>query len=418
MTQESENSETQSPPAWARLLGCLGGLVALAFLFLFVLASLTANPKADGSVLVNDEANMLSPTTKDAIAQIKFPEDVPVVVRTVSAIPREKIGTFASEQMSEEPQWQVLRPRGWLRRYIKRDPPWGPGVYVLVSLDPRLLQIRFGEEMRLSAYQQLVAVGPWYRAQQHFEPTQVDQHVLNTVQELAQRTNQLSHPPWPLSWAQYLSSLVVSEVDDLLAPSDNLFSKLVLRNYIALAHTVGATRSGWRFIAFNVVAFVLLWLVGKKLLIGWFLLPRIRAAWLRGILVILSNLGLLGVLVTGFISLAALSKGRIEDELALEALGLSFLSTASLDATLFSTRGGLWLGIPGALISFLGEFMQFLEAVKHNETRITFGWLGWGCMLFLLPKGIAIAALAMLLWKTGSEIVQSLSEGSTVRANP
>ena len=412
-----QQSETQSQPAGARFLGLIGWVVPLlviAYFLLFAVATLTPKPKANGIVIVNDEANLLAPWAEEAIGQIKFPDDVPVVVHTVSTIPAGKIATFATDKMSQESHWQTLRPRGWLRKYIKRDFPWATGVYVVVSLDPQLLQIRFGEEIRLGAYQQMIAVGPWYRDQQRFERTEVDHHVLNTVKELAPRMKNLAHPPWPLSWAQHLSSLVASEIDDMLAPSNDLFSKLVLKNYIAFAHTIGATGSAWRFVAFNVAAFVLLWLLGKRLLIKWFLLPRIRSPWLRWPLLILSNLAILGVLVTGFISLAVLSKGRIEDELALHALGLPFLSTAGLDVGLFSVQGGLWLAIPGALIVFLGELMQSSAAAKHGETRITFGWLLWGCMLFLLPKAIGIPVLVMRIWNTGSEIVQSMSEDSTV----
>ncbi len=414
MPQQSEKSETQSQPAWVQLLGCFGGLFAFAFFLLFALASFTPKPKADGSVIVDDEANILTPEAEAAIKQVKFPEDIPAVVRTVSSIPRRKIGTFATDLMPEERHWQTLRPRGWLRKYIRQDLPSGPGVYVLVSLDPQLLQIRFGREIRLSAYQQMLAVGTWYRGQQRFERSALDQHVLKTVKELAERMHKLADAPWPLSWVQYLSSSVASEIDDLLAPSDGLFSNLALRCYITLAHSFGATGSAWRFVAFSVAAFVLLWLIGKKLLISWLLLPRFKAAWLRWTVLGVSNLGLLGVLVTGFASLAALSKGRIEDELALEALGLSFLSAPGFDAALFSSRGGLWLAIPGAVVSFVGEIMQAAAARKCGETRITFGWLAWGCMLFLLPKAIAIAALVMLTWKTGAEIVQSISEDSTV----
>jgi len=128
--------------------------------------------------------------------------------------------------------------------------------------------------------------------------------------------------------------------------------------------------------------------------------------------VILSNLGLLGVLVTGFGSLAVLSKGRIEDEMALEVLGFSFMSTAGFDATLFSTRGGLWLAIPGALISFLGEIIKSAEAQKEGVSMITFGWLALGCALFLLPKAIAIAVIIMLMWNTSSEVVQYIADDS------
>jgi hypothetical protein len=231
---------------------------------LFVLASFTPKPKADGSVIVDDAANILSPEAEAAIKQIKFPEDIPAVVRTVSTISEEKIGTFATDLMATERHWQTLRPRGWLRKYIRNDSPSGPGIYVLVSLDPQLLQIRFGPEIRLAAYQQMLAIGPWYRSQQRFERSTIDQHVVRSVKDLADRMHKLAAPPWPLNWVRYLSSPIASKVDEWLAPSDGLFSKLALKYYIRAAQSIGGTGSAWRFVAFSVAAFVLLWGVGKS----------------------------------------------------------------------------------------------------------------------------------------------------------
>src|SRR5262245_47416262 len=165
-------------PAWTGILACLPLFAMVTFVVLFMVASFTQKPKADGSVAFEDEANILSPEAKAAITQTKFPEDIPVVVRTVSAIPKDKMGSFASDLMSEDRHWQTLRPRGWLRRNIMQQSPSGSGVYVLVSLDPQLLQIRFGSEIRLSAYENMVAIGPWYRDQQLFERNALDEHLI------------------------------------------------------------------------------------------------------------------------------------------------------------------------------------------------------------------------------------------------
>jgi hypothetical protein len=409
MADESENTAPQPQPTWQKALGCLGGGVALVFFLLFAIASCTADPKADGSLIVDDEANILAPWAEDALREIRFPDDTPAVVRTVSSIPARKIGTYATDLMVKEPHWQTLRPRGWLRRHIRRDSPSGPGVYVLVSGDPLLLQIRFGRNIRLSAYQQGIAVGNWYRDKQRFVKSSLNRHVVETVQDLAQKMQKVAYPPWPLSWAQYLSSTVVSEIEDWLAPSDGLYSDAVLKNYIKLAHSVGTAGSAWGFVGFTVAVFVLLWLIGKKLLIDRLILPRVGMGWLRWPLVILSNLGLLGMLLTGFTALALMSKGRVEDELALDALGLSFLSTAGFSPTLFSSHGGLWLAVPGAFVALVSEIIQAAEAQKHGEKRVPLVWLAWGCAFFLLPKAIAIVALVVLIWKTANEIIQNVS---------
>ena len=199
LPQQSKKSEAQSrlPPGWhvvsdpwGERLGWLIGLFVITYCLLFVLAYFEEYKKADGSVRVNDKANILSPKAVAEIEQVKFPEDIPALVRTVSSIPGAKIGTFATELMSKDPNWQKLRHRYWLRRIIRQDKPWATGVYVLVSIDPRLLQIRFGHEIRLRAYQQLIAAGKWYRDQQCFEQSALDQCVINTMQGTRQENGQ------------------------------------------------------------------------------------------------------------------------------------------------------------------------------------------------------------------------------------
>lgn len=407
-SQEPKIIDLKTQPLWVQALGWLGGLGGVAFCFLFVAASCTANPKADGSVIVDDQANILAPWAKAAIKEIRFPEDIPTVVRTVSSIPPQKIGTFATDLMLEEPHWQTLRPRGLLRKFLRNDPPSGPGVYVLVSLKPQLLQIRFGPAIRLSAYQNLIAVGTWYRDQQRFERSALDAHVVHTIKELAQKMDTVANPPWPFSWAQYLSSFVISQIEDIFEPSDGLFSKMVLRNHIMLANSIGATGSVWRFMAFNGVVFVILWLV--KLLIDWLLLLlRIENVWFWHIVVKLSSLVLFSFLLAEYASLAALSKGRVEDELELEVLGLSFLSIPGFDATLFSTQGGIWLAVPGAVVSLLGAARQDEVVDGWHRQHIPIEWLLWGCLLFLLPKAIAIVVLVVVVRRTYLEIAKSVS---------
>ena len=315
--------------------------------------------------------------------------------------------------MDDGPEWQTLRPRGFLRRYIRQDSPSAPGVLVVVSRDPHLLQIRFGHDVRLAAYEAGLAAGPWYRMHQEFGN---DQEIVATVRELADRMKTLVHPWWLLSWARYVSSFVSSEVEDYLAPSDGLYSHWILANYLSLANRAGATGSPWRFIAFGAAFFIVLWLVGKKLLVQRLLLPRAKRAWIRFSLLAVTNVGLVGTLLTGFAALALLSKGRMEDELALSALGLSFLSPSSFGAGLFSASGGLWIAVPGAIVSFIGEVLQSAENSRQEalrdgtqSTTLTFGWLAWGCALYLLPLSVAIPALLVLIWSSGSDVVAAVS---------
>jgi hypothetical protein len=380
----------------------MGGAFAFSFFIMFALASCTEGRDADGSVVVEDRANLLSPAARSALSAIKFPKGIPVLVRTVYSIPLHKIGSFATELMSEEPAWQTLRPRGFLRKHVRQDPPWAPGVYVLVSSEPKLLQVRFGEKIRLAAYQERIAAGSWYRERQEFSSATLEQHLTRTVEELAGRTAAIADPRWPLSWARALSSWVASDVEDYLAPSDGLFSKQVLSKYILLADWLGGTGSAWRFVTFNVLVFVALWGVGKKLFVERVIVRLVKAQWGKPIMSAAADAGILGALVTGFIALGLLSRGRMEDQLALDALGLPFLSVAAFGTELHSSTGGLWLAIPAAILALIPEVIEASRATEQaraqGETRKYFPhkWLGWACALFLLPLAIGIPALAIL----------------------
>lgn len=397
------------------VLGCFFGTLAFGCVFLYFAAAFTADPEADGSIAVHDEADLFNDSVEAAIAGIRFPAGIPVLVRTVDSIPHALIGSYATDQMNDEVAWQALRPRGWLRTYFRQDPAWGPGVYLLVSREPQLVQIRFGHDIRMAAYQEQLAVGPWYLAQQEYDPATVDEHVARTLEDLATRMTAISRPWWLLRWARSAASWVSSELEDWLAPSDGLYSTVVLSNYLKLAAATGGTGATWRFILFNVVTFVALWLVGKKFLIELVLLRRVRRQWIRESLGVLANCGLLGVVLTSFAAIALLSHGRIEDRLALEGLGFPVASAELLSSKLFTMRGGLWLAVPGAVVALFVELVevahQMAAEARGGETSgyLPVKWLGWGCALFLMPFAIGVPVFVILVWRGGSTMLELAS---------
>jgi hypothetical protein len=283
------------------------------------------------------------------------------------------------------------------------------------------LQLRFGPDIRLTAYQERLAAGAWYRAKQRFTPGALDSHVERTVQELALRMKNVTEPAWPLSWAHGLSSLVASEVEDFLAPSDGLYSRYALASYLRLAAACGGTGSAWRFIAFNALCLVGFWLVGKKLVLERWVLPNARATWLKVVGGLLTATGLLGTLLTGMAALSLLSRGRLEDQLALDALGLTFLSGLAFEDQLYARSGGLLLAIPGALAGLIDECMKLFDA-NSDPNRVVLGvpykWLGWACALYLLPMALAVPTTLVLVWSIAGQIKKKVDEAERRRKAP
>jgi hypothetical protein len=378
---------------------------------LFLGASCTPKPEADGRIIVIDDAGMLPHEVEEKIGNIHFPEDTPAILRTIHSLPTDQIGVSATALMESEEQWQELRPRGALRRYFRQDLPYGPGVYVLVSREPNLLQVRFGRDIRLSAYNAGIASGQWYREQQRPDGPEA---IATTVEQLAAKTKDIRDAWFLRRWAEWWASLVGSEIEDFLAPTEGLYTDAVLRNFVSLASVFKATGSSWRFTAFIILSLIFIYLVTHQVLARF-----VKSNWARLIIVGIGNVLILGTLLVGFASLALLSRGRIEDQLALQSMGLDFLSTAGFSPTLFSSNGGWWLAIPGAVIAFLGDVIesgvesdaQRAQGVDHVSFRL--GWLAWACALYLLPMAIALAGFVVVIWNTGKSVASLGSESSS-----
>lgn len=380
-------------------LGCAVAIAVLSIFLLWMAAFFATNPDAKTNPIVIDDAGVLTPESVAALEAIRFPRDIPAIVRIVKSIPIAKIGTYATDAMADEPAWSSLRPRGFLRKYFRQDAPWGRGVYVLVSIEPALLQIRFGEEIRLRAYREGLAAGSWYRDHQRFPNSGLNGHVVRTVRELAQNLERAGEPRWLMTWVYFFASVIYSEVEDFLEPGDGPFSSTILQYHVRLIHTLGGTKSPWRFLFVSLLCVLVFWLVINKLLTEKILLPFLRNRFPRSGVVFTSELALVAVVVAGVATILVLGRGRIEDELALAQLGLSSLGPIGFDPRLYAIPGGLWLAIPGGLVAIGVDFFETVASSKESgnqNVNVQLGFISWAAALFILPKAIGYFLLAYL----------------------
>ena len=114
------------------------------------------------TVKVVDTAGIL---TKKVVRKIEdtyaFPPDSPILVRTIKTLKRSEAAAVATEMMQAEGYWESVRPKHFWEK-MTGDKPDATGTYILVSQEPRLIQIRFGERVRLQAYRAGLAVGDQY----------------------------------------------------------------------------------------------------------------------------------------------------------------------------------------------------------------------------------------------------------------
>ena len=188
-----------------------------------------------------------------------------------------------------------------------------------------------------------MATGPWYSAHQRFPKDGIPDHVTRTVRDLPQVMQRAGEPHWPMTWVYFFASVVYSKVEDFLAPFAAHFSGTVLQYHIRLVHLLGGTSSAWGFVLVS-----LLWssasgcsstncLSTHCCCRSSAIASRRRASSSRAPR--LSSLHLASAVAV----IAVLGRGRVEDELALDRLGLSSSGAAGFDPSLYAAPGGFWL---------------------------------------------------------------------------
>jgi hypothetical protein len=415
---ETQAEITPGSSIWSKAAAILIAVLVTS-LFVLWLASLFApRPRANPIPKVVDSAGVFSKQTVDALTALHFPDDTPVIVRTVSKIPSSEIGSFATEAMNHDPNWQSLRPRGFLRRYFRHDLPYGTGVYVLVSVEPLLLQIRFGDEIRLAAYQSGLADGPWYRQQQIFPRAQIETHAVAVVNELAGKMKDVRHPSWLMSLVERLPSEAYSEIEDLLAPSSEAGSTIVTW-YVKILNWLGGTKSLFTFFMVNVFVLFLPWTILTKVLLRGLVDADINKA-VSIVLTIIANCGVLGIALMSVVALGLMGHGRIEDELALSNLGLGFFGSIGFSAQSYARAGGILIALPAAILRFFVELLEASQEQReaHNKTTVLpLGCLVWAAVLFVLPLAIGFYSIPLLLWQLAKAIVESVKENAQVTSS-
>jgi len=410
---ETQAKITAGSPIWPKAAAILIALLVTSLFVLWLASFFAPRPRANPIPKVVDSAGVFSKQTVDALTALRFPDDTPVVIRTVSKIPSSEIGSFATEAMNHDPNWQSLRPRGFLRRYFRQDLPYGTGVYVLVSVEPLLVQVRFGNEIRLAAYQSGLAAGPWYRQQQVFPRDQIETHAVAVVSELAGKMKDVRHPSWLMSLVERLPSEAYSEIEDLLAPSSEAGSTIVTW-YVKILNWFGGTKSLFSFFMVNVFVLFLPWTILTRVLLRGLVDADINKA-VSIILRIIANCGVLGIAVMSVVALGLLGHGRIEDELALSNLGLGFLGSIGFSAQSYARAGGILIALPAAILRFFVELLEASQEQREAQIKanvLPLGCLVWGAVLFVLPLAIGFYSIPLLLWQLGKAIVGNFKENT------
>lgn len=278
---------------------------------------------------VLDRTEQLSNKTKELFLNFEFPFGVYPVLYTIDKIDdKVKTGSVADdifENLAEDTEaYPDFEDVGFL---------------VVVSQDPELIQVRMGK--RYATYCNLVGVtaGEEYISLQKALPEDgLNKSLVSMLEMVSVRVDERNALSGIRKWR---ISGALSAAESLLGyvgtPSENLFGRAVMTPLMAILSTLNRLFGNWgvALVILFAVAF-LIKLMLKKLLYRVLAEQKMWAQVLDGFI---------GYVIGLFFSLSAaaaafmLSSGRMEDMLAIEALGVPYIDHLIADVSSFKATG-------------------------------------------------------------------------------
>lgn len=318
---------------------------------------------------VFDESGLLSTKTKaDIASQLSFPSDVVVIIRTTASIPSGKEASIASAAMEEETYWKQARTKNLIER-LTGDSSDSTAVYVYISKQPRLIQIRYGNRIGLQATRSGIASGQNYLAiQQAYWQGLIDanQASIRAMSMVASAIKNNFGLPWYLENALFATG-AVELAKPILYPQDGFYqrhifqpvSALVLKTASHISHFIAIPLAGAGI--YLATRIIVIFLVFGLVMNLFFPKYSIRRRALYSALLIIPIALAIGIPAIGTSLLA--STGRLEDKLALENLGLSLPPILSLPPLYFAENTGLFLAASIAAVKLLKSTLSSLDYV-------------------------------------------------------
>ena len=330
--------------------------IALIISFLILTACSSEN-KSVIKPKVFDEAGILKKNTIKAIEnKFAFPPDVALYIRTVKTLPLIQIGSIANEMMEKENYWKEIRPKNWYKSRIQADPPHSTGIYILISQNPRLIQVRYGPQIRMEAYRAGLAAGQDYLAfQQKYLEGNRDKVTLHLVKWLEESMPKALILPWYLKANKNVEALSVNEFEDFVFPGDGLYTNWLFKPYLYFASkgTV-LTQKAWVIPVITALIYWMIRLVVVTYLLG-FLLKWCRPAITNSVKYLTTVALSIFLTFPAIGSIFMLSQGRFEDRLALSQLGIHVPQGMNISPILFGVETSFVIVAGAVLLKLVND---------------------------------------------------------------
>ncbi len=368
------------------------------FCALWLMAGCTHKPtKVFHKPYIIDEASILQTQTKSALQKVKFPKDIPVLIKTLDSIPLGKLAKYTSSCMKNEMYWDSVRHVNFFRSYARFQKPWDNGVYIVISKKPKLIQIRYGNNLRMEAYTRGIAAGPWYVKNQKYKFITLDKHIIVLVNELAQKVEDINKKNWITSTFKKLGSIVWSTIEDSLMMSDNFYSKYLLQYFIKFISFIGGTISIGFFMFITFALFVLYWIfirgLKEKLLSN-------NTKYYKAIYMLYISSKVLSFFysILTIATLILLVRGRTEDLIVLKHYGFGSINPFKIEPSFLVGNGGLFLAIIVSILALLNDILDF-ASTRTIDMTIFFKFIVWGIIIYSIPKGIGLLITYYLIMR-------------------
>ncbi len=300
-------------------------------------------------ILILDEANIMASAIRESIGGIDLPAGFPYIVRVIESVEKKRIATFADDQFYIDSK---LHPDPLTFR--KR------GVYILVTHNPLLVQVRTGNDIGLMAQWSGITAGPGYIA---IQQKAVDGDLIQSVAGFIKSTSEQLPEKTKLSGLKKyvfndLTTFLVAELEAFSIPSESFYSRYLLKPVLQLRIIeLTSTNSWWISYAFLfIISIFVAWAINR--LVFGLIVPRVNVK--------IKNLGQMAVefftiatfTIPAIASTIVLSGARLEDRMVLMYSGLKNIDRLIFEATSFVTPTPWYLVMLATVLFLLKSILQ------------------------------------------------------------
>lgn len=330
------------------------GAIALGFLTLILVSCNEglANEDMEYDVEIIDNAHILSPKTCNYLRDLRVPNGLIPMIVTVDHIDSLKVAVYAEELMDSIADNYV---DGYSFR--KR------GILLVVSKDPKLIQVRVGNMFSLYTRMRGITAGNNYlKMQQLIAENGIDIMTVTFLQNTIDGIEGFHSLPWLAKRLYFVSQMWdwLEWLEDLSTPSDSFFSKYYFQPVLFLINFLYSIFKNW-VVTFSII-FICYFTLKKHLSIKisyifTLLYKKLKSLWehesleekIEGEKAIQNILNLLYAILKGIITFPTitaiifLSSCRLEDIITLESAHIPYVSIAGSRFFNGSIQPPIWL---------------------------------------------------------------------------